>query len=144
MSNSGYDILENLVNYATLKVSDIMSTQVVLMDSHEPVYRTAQMMSKFNAELVVVMKDLEPVGILQARDIISQVVAMEKPLQTLTKDLTLAPLLEINSDSSIWDAADLMTARNVRNLIVVDYNKKVIGILNILNLLKQVSKTTLD
>lgn len=121
-----------------------MSKQVVLIDSQEPVYRAAQMMSKFNAELVVVMKDLEPSGILQARDIISQVVAMQKPLQTLTKDLTLAPLLEINSDNSIWDAADLMTARNVRNLVVVDYNKKVIGILNILNLLKQVSKTTLD
>ena len=121
-----------------------MSKQVVLIDSLEPVYRVAQMMSKFNAELVVVMKDLEPVGILQTKDIISQVVAMEKPLQTLTKDLELEPLLEINSDCSIWDAADLMTARNVRNLVVVDYNKKVIGIINILNLLKQVSKTTLD
>jgi CBS domain-containing protein len=136
--------LENLVNYTTLKVSDVMTKQVVLIDSLQPVYRAAQMMSKFNAELVVVMKDSDPIGILQSKDIISQIVAMEKPLQTLIKDLTLGPLLEINSDDSIWDAADLMTTRNVRNLVVVDYNKKVIGILSTLNLLKQVSKTTLD
>jgi signal-transduction protein with cAMP-binding, CBS, and nucleotidyltransferase domain len=121
-----------------------MTKQVVLIDSLQPVYRAAQMMSKFNAELVVVMKDMDPIGILQSKDIISQIVAMEKPLQTLIKDLTLGPLLEINSDDSIWDAADLMTTRNVRNLVVVDYNKKVIGILSTLNLLKQVSKTTLD
>ncbi len=123
------------------KVSNIMSKKVVLIDSLQPVFRAAQMMSKFDVEIAVVMEDLEPVGMLRNKDIIAKVVAKEKTLLTPTKEVMTSPLLEISPDHSVWEAADLMTSRNVQNIAVVDFDKKVIGTINILDLLKVISTT---
>ncbi len=125
------------------KVKDIMSKKVVLIDAIQPVYRAAQMMSKFDVELAVVMHDLEPVGMLRNKDIISKVVAKEKQISTPTKEVMFSPLIEISPNHSAWEAADLMTTRKVQNLAVVDFDKKVVGTVNILDILKVVSKTTL-
>lgn len=130
-----------MVGITIPKVSDIMSTRVVLIDSLQPVFRAAQMMSKFDVEIAVVMDDCEPVGMLRNKDIIAKVVAQEKTLLTPTKEVMLSPLLEISPNHSVWEAADLMTSRNVQNIAVVDFDKKVIGTINILDLLKVISTT---
>lgn len=133
--------LENLNEDKITHVNEIMTKKVVLIDSVYPISRAAQMMAKFEMEMAVVMDETVPIGMLSSKDIMLKIVAKEKPLSTPTKKVMSSPMIEINQMASVWEAADLMTARNVKNLVVVDSEEKVVGTIHLLDVLKGISKT---
>ena len=124
-------------NAKTITVADVMTKSVISVDASMTINETAKMMEDAKVGAVIVMEDNTPVGIVTDRDFAVKVAAHAYEISTPIKQIMSSPLLSINSDESVRNAADLMHEREVRKLPVIS-DDKVVGIItatDIVNLL---------
>jgi len=124
-------------NAKTITVADVMTKSVISVDASMTINETAKMMEDAKVGAVIVMENNTPVGIVTDRDFAVKVAAHAYEISTPIKQIMSSPLLSINSDESVRNAADLMHEREVRKLPVIS-DDKVVGIItatDIVNLL---------
>jgi len=73
-------------------------------------------------------------GIITDRDILFRVVAKGLPPSTIVADVMTARLFSCRQDDQIETALDLMGARNVRRLPVLDTDGRMVGIVTLSDL----------
>jgi len=102
-------------------VKDVMSSPVVTANENAPLSEVAKLMKKHNIGCVIVStEDGRPVGIITERDIVERLVAKDvKPSEIRAKEIMSAPLVTIDSESTISDAAREMSRLNIRRLAVM-------------------------
>ena len=124
-------------NAKTITVADVMTKSVISVDASMTINETAKMMEDAKVGAVIVMENNTPVGIVTDRDFAVKVAAHAYEISTPIKQIMSSPLLSINSDESVRNAAHLMHEREVRKLPVIS-DDKVVGIItatDIVNLL---------
>lgn len=84
---------------------------------------------------VIVLGNNLPVGITTYRDFAIKITAHSYPVDTPVRRIMSSPLISIDSNSDLLIASNLMSARNVRKLPVID-DDKVVGILTSSDLAK--------
>lgn len=124
-----------------IRVKDIMTKAVISVDATVNVNDAAKMMEDAKVGAIIVMENNTPVGIITDRDFAVKIVAHAYPSTTLVKKIMSAPLIGINPEESIWTVADLMYARGVRKIPVID-EYKVIGIITATDLINQFAVST--
>jgi len=112
----------------TICVKDIMTKQVISVDSSATVNDAAKMMEDAEVGAIIVIEGNEPRGIITDRDFAIKVAAHAYPIDTPVRRVMSVPLITITPDESILVAADLMSSRKIRKLPVLDEDK-VIGII---------------
>jgi len=102
-------------------VKDIMTSPVVTISENQSIYKAAQLMSKHDVGCVIVTgKGEKPVGILTERDLITRVVAKNTmPSKVKAKKVMTTPLITIDPDETLAEAARRMSKLNVRRLGVL-------------------------
>jgi len=112
-------------------VRDIMSSPVVTMDENETSNKAAEIMDQNNLGAVIVQNKIgTPIGIITERDIVKRVVAKnQKPDTKKAKDVMTTPLVTIEPEAVISDAARKMTRLCIRRLVVI-YKGNLVGILS--------------
>jgi len=121
----------------TMTISHVMSKSVISIDSTMTINEAAKMMEDAKVGAVIVMENNKPVGIVTDRDFAIKVVAHAYQISSPVKQIMSSPLVSINSDETVRAAGDLMHARGVRKLPVIE-NETVVGIItatDIVNLL---------
>jgi len=124
-------------NAKTMSIADVMNKSVISVDSAMTVNETAKMMEDAKVGAVIIMENNTPVGIVTDRDFAVKIAAHAYQITTPIKQIMSSPLISINSDETVRTAADLMHARGIRKLPVID-DDKVVGIItstDIVNLL---------
>ncbi|MDH3279122.1 MAG: CBS domain-containing protein [Nitrosopumilus sp.] len=124
-------------NAKTITVADVMTKSVISVDASMTINETAKMMEDAKVGAVIIMENNTPVGIVTDRDFAVKVAAHAYEISSPIKQIMSSPLLSINSDESVRNAADLMHERGVRKLPVIS-DDKVVGIItatDIVNLL---------
>ena len=124
-------------NGKTMSIADVMNKSVISVDSAMTVNETAKMMEDAKVGAVIIMENNTPVGIVTDRDFAVKIAAHAYQITTPIKQIMSSPLISINSDETVRTAADLMHARGIRKLPVID-DDKVVGIItstDIVNLL---------
>ncbi|MEW6043123.1 MAG: CBS domain-containing protein [Thermoproteota archaeon] len=106
-------------------VGDVMKKSVISIDSSMTVQDAAKMMDDASIGAIVVIENGIAIGIITERDITRRIVAKGKPLTTNVKDAMSSPLIVINPDDSIWEAAQLMKTRKIHRLPAVKDNRLV-------------------
>lgn len=106
-------------------VSGIMKTQVVSVDYSVSVRYAAKLMSDSGVGCVLVMENNLPIGILTERDLVRKVIAKERPLSTMTKDVMSSPLVTIDPESTVWELAELMKVNKIHKIPVIKDNRLV-------------------
>ena len=116
---------------AKMLVKDIMSSPVVTADETETTNNIAVTMSKESIGAVIITnKEKKSIGIITERDLVVRVIAKNnKPDQVKAKEIMTAPLITIEPDTPINDAARKMSRLNIRRLAVV-YKDNMIGIVS--------------
>jgi CBS domain-containing protein len=124
------------------KVKDIMTREVITIYKNDDLYQVAKIMEEKNIGSVVVMDKDKPVGIATERDIITRCLAKGlEPKKCKVSDIMSSPLVNIEPDCTIEDAARLMISKMFRRLLVVE-NDKVKGIITSSDLMRNsVAKT---
>ncbi len=122
-----------------LKVSEIMNRNLITVTPQDTVFKAAKLMSEYNIGSVVVMEGGELKGIVTERDLISRYIAKEdgrKPDEVKIEEVMTRNPIVIRDSADIDEAARIMVDHNVRRLIVVNSNKKVVGIVSSRDVLK--------
>ena len=120
-------------------VEDVMTRAIISVTNETTVFQVAKMMEQGGIGAVLVKKNGHLSGIITDRDYATKIVAHNLPSDTPVEQIMSSPLITINFDESISDAAERMTSKKIRKLAVTD-NGKIIGLITSTDLVTQLSK----
>ena len=112
-------------------VKDVMSSPVFTIDEDAAVDKAARLMDEHELGCIVVTsKEGKPVGIITERDLVTRVLAKNAKASKLSaKDVMTSPLITVDPDETLSDAAKRMSELNVRRLGVM-YKGNLVGIIS--------------
>jgi len=134
----------SIVSYHTPMpaVKDIMSKVVATVNANQTIFEAAELMSTMGISCVLVVDSDNPVGLITERDIVGKIVAKNRPFDTKVTEIMSKELITIDPDSSLKDAARLMSNNKIRRLPVLKQNK-LVGIISASDFVRNVGKKTL-
>jgi len=131
---------ENLEkSLSEMLVKDIMSKALISVDPSTTAFQVAKMMQQGGIGALIVKKDNKPAGIITDRDFAIKIAVDKVPIDTPIDKVASYPLLTISSNELIVAAANLMSSKKVRKLVVLE-NDKVVGIITSTDLVNQLAK----
>jgi CBS domain-containing protein len=114
-----------------LVVKDVMSNPVVTLAEDAPSNKVANLMDENDLGCVIVTnKEGKPLGIITERDLVIRVLAKNlKPDAIKAKEIMTSPLVTIEPEATISDAARRMSRLDIRRLGVV-YKGELVGLIS--------------
>ncbi len=125
-----------------LKVSEIMTKEVVIANPNMTVTEAAKLMNSFRIGGLPVVQNGVLVGIITEREIMKKVVAVNKqPDKTLVQDSMASPVRVIASpNETITQVARKMGRHDVSRVPIVDASGKILGIITNKDIIKNSSE----
>ena len=112
-----------------------MRKNVISIDSSMTVKDAATMMDDTNVGCVVITRGNAPIGIVTERDFVKRIVSQEMDLATPLADVMSFPLITVDSEDTIWDAAEIMKKNKIHKVPVQD-DGKLVGIITTTDIVK--------
>lgn len=122
-------------------VKDIMTKEVVTIDTNKSVFEAAELMTSKGLGCLVVVIKAYPVGIITERDIVRRIVAKRASPDVKIIDIMTKKLITIDPDTSLKEAARVMSTNKIRRLPVLK-NNKLVGIVVASDFVRNVGKKT--
>lgn len=112
-------------------VRDVMSSPVVTIDEDETSNKAAANMDMHDLGAVIVTnKSGKSIGIITERDLVLRIIAKNlKPDTVKAKEIMTTPLVTVEPEATISDAARRMTRLDIRRLVVI-YKGNLVGIIS--------------
>lgn len=112
-------------------IRDVMSSPVITVDEKATVNEVARLMEQHKLGCIVVTGgDEKPLGIITERDLVARVLAKNsKPSKMTAKEVMTSPLITIDPEETLSEAARRMSHLNIRRLGVV-YRGHLVGIVS--------------
>ncbi|MEM0057781.1 MAG: CBS domain-containing protein [Candidatus Bathyarchaeia archaeon] len=122
-----------------LLVRDVMTKDVRVVRPDTSVKEVVAVMNKFDIGSVVVVQGDRPVGIITERDILRRIVEPCLAPETLTaRQIMTSPVITIDENASINEAAKLMAKKRVKKLLVTRNNDELVGIITFTDIVTKV------
>lgn len=114
-----------------MKIKDIMTKSIAIIDPEDTVIQAAQLMKKHNVGSIPVCRGEKVIGIITDRDIALKAVANGSDPGTLRvgEIMSKNPILG-NPDMDVTEAGKLMGKNQIRRLPIVD-NHRLVGIVSL-------------
>ena len=122
-------------------VKDIMTKEVVTIETNKSVFEAAELMSSKGLGCVIVVIKAFPVGIITERDIVRRIVAKRASPDVRVTEVMTKTLITVGPDTSLKIAARLMSTNKIRRLPVLKDNK-LVGIVVSSDFVRNVGKKT--
>lgn len=104
-------------------VKDYMVKEINTIDIEEDIVSAAEKMSQSPRCYLIVLERDSPVGIVTEQDLVNKVLAKRRdPSKTKVRDVMSSPLITVDPDISLTEAAEIMKKTNVRKLPVAKDN----------------------
>jgi CBS domain-containing protein len=114
------------------QISEIMSTDVRVVEPQETLRRAAEMMVRLDVGALPVVTDNHLMGMLTDRDIVVRGVAAGlSPDAGCVSDVMTREVLYCTADQDTREVLELMGEKQVRRLPVVDDDRHLVGIVSI-------------
>ncbi|MEM2968714.1 MAG: CBS domain-containing protein [Candidatus Bathyarchaeia archaeon] len=112
-------------------VKDVMSSPVVTVNEDAASNKVARLMEENELGCVIVTsKDGKPLGIITERDLVIRVLSKNlKPDAVKAKEIMSSPLVTVEPDATINEAAKKMNRLNIRRLGVL-YKGNLVGVVS--------------
>ncbi len=115
-----------------MKIKNIMSKDVESVSPDTPLHEVAHKMRARDCGCVIVSKDDKLFGIITDRDIAIRCVAEERdPKGTKAEQVMSVELLYCHESDEATDVAQKMSQNKVRRLVVLDDEKRMVGIVSL-------------
>lgn len=126
-------------------VSEIMSKDVVTVESTGTAANAVAVMVKNRVGAVIVLRQGKPAGIITERDVLKKVSALSlTPEQVSAKDIMSSPLVTIKAIDSVDTAAAAMAKSKIKRLPVVEEDGSIAGILSVTDIAIKLAKILAD
>jgi len=112
-------------------VKDVMSSPVLTIGENETADKAARLMAKNNVGCIVVIgKQGKPLGVITERDLVVRVLARNnQPSKLAVKEVMTSPLITVDPDEPLSEAARRMSRLNIRRLGVM-YKGNLVGLVS--------------
>ncbi|MBN2336751.1 CBS domain-containing protein [Candidatus Bathyarchaeota archaeon] len=117
-------------------VRDVMSKNVKTVKTDDTVHAAVQKMNKFEIGSVIVVSGGRPVGIITETNILRRIVGPRMdPATVWAKDIMTSPVITIDPNADLAEAAKTMAQRKINRLPVMD-GDKIVGLLSSTDIVK--------
>ncbi|OGD57417.1 hypothetical protein A3K78_01795 [Candidatus Bathyarchaeota archaeon RBG_13_52_12] len=117
-------------------VRDIMAKNVKTVRTDDSAHDAVVKMNKFDVGSVIVTNNNRAVGIITSKNILSRIVESRLDASTVrAKDIMSSPIITIEPDAPIEDAAKLMAQKRIKKIAVIDKDK-IIGVISTSDIVK--------
>jgi CBS domain-containing protein len=125
------------VEVSRIKVSDVMTSEVIVVGVNESAKKAAMLMDKHGIGCVIVADPQgRPVGIITEMDLVSRVMAKGLNVDEITcREIMSTPLITIEPQAPLTTAMSMMAKNRIRRLVVLDKGK-LVGIVTERDVLK--------
>jgi len=112
-----------------MKIKDAMTRNVAVVHPSTTIEQAADLMKTHDVGLLPVCEGDRLVGMLTDRDITVRAVAVgQSPATTLVSDAMTPEVYFVFDDQDVEDAARVMKQQQVRRVVVLDGEKRLVGI----------------
>ena len=118
-----------------------MIANVITIDAQESVLYAAKLMYQQDVGDLVVMENVVAKGIVTERDLVRRIIAQKKSLDTRVSEIMSSPLITIDEEGSLRDAARMMVKYRIRRLPVTKKDV-LVGIIAASDFARHVGKKT--
>lgn len=124
-------------------VRDVMTKEPRVVRRDTNVQEVVATMNKFDISSIIVVEEKRPVGIITHKDIIAKLVQPRIPPDAVTaREVMATPVVTINEEASIEEAARLMAKKHIKKLAVTRNNNELVGIITSGDLMREAPKLT--
>ena len=107
-----------------------MAKNVKTVRTDDSAHDAVVKMNKFDVGSVIVINSNRPVGIITSKNILNRIVEPRLDAGTVrAKDIMSSPLITIEPDTALEDAAKIMAKKRIKKLVVME-KEKILGILS--------------
>jgi CBS domain-containing protein len=107
-----------------IRVSDVMTRSIILVHAHATAKEMATLIRDNNISSLIVLQDNRMLGIVTEHDLAGKVMAAGlDPAQTNATGIMSAPVVTIDSEAEIEEAARLMRDHRIKKLVAVKNGK---------------------
>jgi CBS domain-containing protein len=111
-------------DFVSLRVQDIMIKEVITVDAKSTVKQAADVMNRFEIGCLIVTDSEKAVGIVTERDLLKRVVSeLKSPKRTKVSTVMSKPIIVVEPDMDLEEAARLMFKLKIKKLPVVGSGK---------------------
>ena len=111
------------------EVDYFMRKRIITADEETSVEAVAKIMGEEGIGSVIITRNEEPLGIFTERDLLTKFLAQDKSLKIAVGEACSSPLITAPVNSSIHDAAAVMTSKHIKRLPIIK-DDTLIGILS--------------
>jgi CBS domain-containing protein len=112
-------------------VRDIMSKDVKTVRNDTTVKEVIALMNKYDKDAILVEQSGKPTGIITVKDVLVRAVEHGVPLNTIIARMVYTnPLVTIDENATVEEAANLMKEWRIKHLPIVDKNGALVGMVN--------------
>jgi CBS domain-containing protein len=122
-------------------IKNIMTKEVVTIDVNKTVFDAAELMSNKGVGCVIVIVQGFPVGIITERDMVKRVLAKRSSIDQKVTEVMTKTLVTVEPETSLKDAARVMSTNKIRRLPVLK-NNKLVGIVVATDFVRNIGKKT--
>ncbi len=117
-------------------VRDVMAKNIKTVKPDETVHAAVQKMNKFDIGSVIVVSSGRPIGIITETNIMRRIVEPRMdPATVWTKDIMSSPLMTIDENAAVEEAAKIMVEKRI-NRIPVMKGDKLVGLISSTDIVK--------
>jgi len=117
-------------------VRDIMAKNIKTVKPDDSVHAAVQKMNKFDIGSVIVINSGRPVGIITETNIMRRVVEPRMdPATVWVKDIMTSPIISIEENATVAEAAKIMADRKINRLPVIN-GSKLVGLISSTDIVK--------
>ncbi len=122
-----------------LRIEKLMKRDLISVRSDETAFGASLLMRVLNVGSVFVKEQDTIIGIVTESDIVKKVVSMSRiPEHTPVTQVMSTPVIGINQDRPVFEAADMMQLHCTRHLAVTQENE-IVGVLSVRDMLHPVA-----
>jgi signal-transduction protein with cAMP-binding, CBS, and nucleotidyltransferase domain len=129
-------------------VSEIMSEKeivTIVANTGKSAQDVAQMMIKKKVGSVIIIdKKSHPIGIITERDMVKRVCLKDVAASRIKlEEIMSAPLITIMSYDSIDTASQVMVKNNIKRVVVLEEDNRIVGLLSVTDINRRLAKILL-
>ncbi len=121
------------------KISSIISRDVITLNPDESLRSAIEKMHSGKVSCIVVTEDKKPVGILTERDVIQFIGNNIDLNMTKLTAVMKSPVIAVSEEMEIPEAANIMAAKGLRRLLIVDKEHIITGIVTQTDIIRNMS-----
>ena len=112
-------------------VKDIMTKDVKTVENNTVMKEVISIMNKYDKDAILVIQSGKPTGIITVKDVLIRAVEADVPLKTVIARMVYTnPLVVIDQNATLKEAAETMKNWNIKHLPVVDKAGALVGMID--------------